>query len=229
MKTSLKLAYLSWKNMVDTAGIGTYLSRVTLLPLMNILLLSTLFTTAKGMNLTMSQLSYQYIYFVPLFSLSAAVSSWEIELINNLGEEYLLHSENIILTRCLQIFAECFFTLVFFTSLLIAAKANLNHILTLFFLFLCFSYIGIILGFGLGFRHEKAINNFLYSITWVLGFGPGPFFSGKVSGIQYLFPGSFALENHFFYENGRLIAYVILFSSFVVYLKKPRRAPLFYR
>lgn len=199
------------------------------LGLLNVALLFALFTTAGGQPFSLSLLAAQYGYFIPLLAMSAAVGSWEIELFGGIGEEYLLRNRWILPSRLLSSLAECLVPCGLF--IVLVATSDLPQkawqVGTAVLMLVVFSLFGSALGFYFGFRHEKAVNNFLVSVTWVLGFGPGPFFGADAAGYRALFPGGFSVTGRFGLEAIKL-GIVAGLAGLLLYLaRRPRRFRFF--
>ncbi|WP_320068103.1 hypothetical protein [Micromonospora sp. RTGN7] len=112
------LATLVLRNRVRQEGLTEYLLRIGPLSILNVLLLAAMFTTAKGTSLDVGLLAAQYVYFVPLLALSAAVGTWEEELFAGLGERYLLRPSWLWRTRFVTATVECVVPAVFFVVLI---------------------------------------------------------------------------------------------------------------
>lgn len=226
-----KLAALVLRNRVRQEGTAQYLLRIGPLSVLNVLLLAAVFTTAKGNSLDADLLAQQYVYFIPLLALSAAVGTWEVELFAGLGESYLLRPSWVWQTRFVSSLVECLIPFAFFV-ILIAASSQVDrwqNLVTALLMLTAFILLGSALGFCLGFRHEKAVNNFLNVIVWILGFGPGPFFGNDTSGLRALFPGAFALRGDFAVEWIRLGCFAVLAIGLVYWGRLPRRQRFFAR
>jgi hypothetical protein len=195
------------------------------LGLLNVALLFALFTTAGGQPFSLTLLATQYGYFIPLLAMSAAVGSWETELFAGIGEEYLLRSRWILPSRLLSSLVECLVPCALF--ILLVATSSLPHkarqLGTAGLMLLVFYLFGSALGFYFGFRHEKAVNNFLVSVTWVLGFGPGPFFGTDATGYRALFPGGFSVTGRFGLEAVKLGVVAGLAGVLLYLARRPRR------
>ncbi|MGC4792167.1 hypothetical protein ACLQ22_30635 [Micromonospora sp. DT178] len=228
---SWNMATLVLRNRIRQEGLTQYLLRVGPLNLLNVLLLAAVFTTAKGRSLDVDLLADQYVYFIPLLALSAAVGTWEVELFAGLGESYLLRPSWLWPTRLVSATVECVVPLVFFVVLISLSSAadRWQHVLTALLMLVVFILVGSALGFCIGFRHEKAVNNFLNVIIWVLGFGPGPFFGNDTSGFRLLFPGGFSLRGEFGAEWVRLACLAVLGMALAYWGRLPRRQPFFAR
>ncbi|MFJ6943280.1 hypothetical protein ACISU4_01230 [Streptomyces wuyuanensis] len=225
------MAELVLRNRVRKEGSGQFISRISVLALLNILLLSALFTTASGRSLDLGMLAQQYGYFVPLLALSAAVGSWEVELFAGLGEAYLQRPRWVWPTRLLVTTVECSVPFVFFVVLTFTTGGpdTLPHLLTMTAMLVSFGALGAALGFCIGFRHEKAVNNFLHLIPWVLGFGPGPFFGQDVTGIAALLPGGFSSRGEFELEWLKLVLVMVLAVVLLHWGSRSRRHRFFSR
>ncbi|WP_328341079.1 hypothetical protein [Micromonospora sp. NBC_00421] len=226
-----RLATLVLRNRIRQEGLTPYLLRIGPLSMLNVLLLAAMFTTANGRSLDLGLLADQYVYFVPLLALSAAVGTWEVELFAGLGEHYLLRPSWVWPTRLVSATVECIVPLVFFVLLIMLTPGGRRwqHVVTALLMLPVFILVGSALGFCLGFRHEKAVNNFLNVIVWVLGFGPGPFFGNDTSGLRVLFPGGFSLRGEFGAEWLRLACLALLGIALARWGRLPRRQPFFAR
>jgi hypothetical protein len=223
--TTWRMSALVLRNRVLREGMSQYLLRVTVLALLNMLLLSGLFTTVAGSTFDFSLLARQYGYFIPLTALSATVGSWEIELFAGLGERYLGHPGWVWRTRLLTTAAECAAPFLLFTIGLVATGAGQlpEQLITLVAMGLVFSLFGSALGFCIGFRHEKAVNNFINLIPWVLGFGPGPFFGKDPYGPAVLLPGGFSAEGRFALEWIKLALIALMAAALLLLGSRARR------
>jgi len=96
-------------------------------------------------------------------------------------------------------------------------------------MFVAFALLGSAIGFATGFRHEKAVNNFLVSVTWVLGLGPGPFFGARVDGWRAIFPGAHALRGEFALEAAKLAGIAAAAFAILALACRPRRTRFFSR
>lgn len=219
------------RNRVRREGYTAFLSRVTLLALLNILLLSALFTTASGNTFDFSMLAGQYVYFIPLLVLSSAVGSWEVELVSGVGERYLQHPRWVLPSRVLVIATECAAPFAFFTALLLVSGGpeTAAHLAIVAGMFVTFAILGAGLGFCVGFRHEKAVNNFVHLAPWLLGFGPGPFFGNEVSGPSVLFPGGFSTQGDFALEWLKLSVFALIGVALLWWGSRSRRHRFFAR
>ncbi len=103
--------------MKQRLGVGSYVFKVGPLALMNILLLSFLFSTVHESTLSVSVLMNQYTYFIPLCALSAAIGTWETELFESLGEMYVLEPHLVLSSRLLQVMVELIVPCGFFLIL----------------------------------------------------------------------------------------------------------------
>ncbi|MFF5176352.1 hypothetical protein ACFY3U_27545 [Micromonospora sp. NPDC000089] len=225
------LAVLVWRNRVRQEGLAQYLLRIGPLSMLNVFLLAAVFTTANRRSLDVDLLTDQYVYFIPLLALSAAVGTWEVELFAGLGEWYLVRPAWVWPTRLLSGAAECLVPVIFFVVLIVVSSDphRWQDLVTALLMLVVFLLLGSALGFCLGFRHEKAVNNFLNVIIWVLGFGPGPFFGNDTSGLRVLFPGGFSLREEFAMEWIRLACLAFLAIALVYWGRVPRRQPFFAR
>ncbi|MCF1598465.1 hypothetical protein [Streptomyces muensis] len=196
------MAELVLRNRIRREGVSQFLLRVSVLALLNILLLSALFTTASGSSFEFDTVARQYGYFVPLLVLSAAVGSWEIELFAGIGESYLQHPKWMWPTRLLVTLVECLVPVAFFAVITVTAGGPdvLAHLFTMALMAVSFGMLGTSLGFCIGFRHEKAVNNFVNLAPWLLGFGPGPYFGNDAFGLSVIFPGGHSNSGEFGYE-----------------------------
>ncbi len=224
-----QIFFLTLKNAVDQIGFWTFISKVTLLRMLNILVLSVIFTTTNHRTIGSEQLALGYSYFIPLIALSAAVAAWETELLANLSEDYVIHNVSMFWTRTATIVAECAFISTLFIALILYSGLGWNHVWVLIQMLVAFSVLGVGLGYLFGFRHEKAVNNFLNAVTWVLGFGPGPFMGHEPKGYQLLFPGGFSLAGNFFFECVKL-SLIFTIALFLIWLgRRPRNDRIFSR
>ncbi|MBA0053683.1 hypothetical protein E0L36_23300 [Streptomyces sp. AJS327] len=224
-------ATLVLRNRVRHEGRGQFLGRIAVLSLLNVLLLGALFTTASGASFELGMLAEQYGYFVPLLTLMAAVGTWEIELWAGVGESYLRNPTWVWPTRLLLTLVEVAVPFVFFVVTLLAVGGPdvLAHLVTATGMLLAFSLLGAALGFCVGFRHEKSVNNFLSLAPWLLGFGPGPFFGNDASGLGLLFPGGFSARGDFVLEWLRLAAVAVLAYALYRWGSRARRHRFFTR
>ncbi|MEU3015909.1 hypothetical protein ABZ635_00745 [Nocardiopsis sp. NPDC007018] len=225
------LARLVLSNRVRREGRAAFLSRVTLLALLNVLLLSALFSTASGNTLDLTLLAGQYCYFIPLLVLSSAVGSWEVELVSGVGERYLQHPFWVLPSRLLVIVTECAAPFALFTALLLATGGEDTgaHLAVAAGMFAAFAVLGAGLGFCVGFRHEKAVNNFVHLAPWLLGFGPGPFFGNEASGPAVLFPGGFSVQGDFALEWVKLAVFALVGVGLLWWGGRTRRHRFFAR
>ncbi|WP_307665681.1 hypothetical protein [Streptomyces sp. V1I1] len=199
MSNAWLMSRLVLRNKIRREGPGQFCSRITILALLNVVLLSALFTTASGSSFDLAMLSQQYTYFIPLLAMTAAVGSWEMELLSGVGERYLQKPSMMWPTRLLIAAVECAVPYLVFIILIgiWGGPDTFSHIVTATLMLVTFSLFGAAFGFCIGFRHEKAVNNFLNYIPWVLGFGPGPFFGNDASGPARLLPGGFSSTGDF--------------------------------
>ncbi|WP_336047949.1 hypothetical protein [Streptomyces sp. CA2R101] len=225
------MAELVLRNRIRREGTGQFLSRITLLALLNILLLSALFTTTSGHSFNFALLSQQYGYFLPLLALQAAVGAWEVELFAGVGEAYLQRPKWVWPTRLLTTAVECAIPYALFIVLIVAVGGPdmSRHLVTATTMLIAFSLLGAALGFCIGFRHEKAVNNFLNLIPWLLGFGPGPFFGNEASGLTLLFPAGFSSRGEFALEWVKLAMLVALAFALLHWGSRARRHRFFAR
>lgn len=225
------LASTVFRNHVAQQGRWTYLLKTVPLCFLNILILSTLFSTARGTAVSLELFASQYTYFVPLLALTSAVGSWETELLTGIGEEYLLRPSRVLSSRLFIAAVEGAFPVALFAGLLVATRNIdlIEHLITLGMMFVCFTLLGAAIGFCLGFRHEKAVNNFLNAVTWVLGFGPGPFFGAHGGGWRSIFPGGFSGEGLFALEWIKLAGFAAIAIAMLYFGRRPRRGRFFSR
>lgn len=226
--SAIKMARLTLLNHIDMIGLRSFLVKAWILNFLNILLFATVFSTAFSGSFSLSQLSMQYVYFVPLTTFSSALGSWETELTHNLGEDYLLRGWAIFPSRIFIALAESMTALLFFAILLLMTGADLKHIITLGLMAFSFTALGSAVGFHFGFRHEKAVNNYLNAAIWVFGFGPGPFFGMHPNKFQLPFPGSSALIGHFSFEWLKLVLFLIV-AIVLFRLSQKRKSYSLYR
>ncbi|MFI9645043.1 hypothetical protein ACIHAA_01910 [Streptomyces sp. NPDC052040] len=227
------LARLLLVSRIRQEGASQFLLRVAPLSLLNILLLFAIFTTADGHALDLTTLTLQYGYFIPLTALSAAVGTWEVELMAGVAEEFLLRPSRGLRARLLTSPVEALPPFALFTVLLLLAPLplaqRLAHLATATGMLVVFLLLGTALGYCFGFRHEKSVNNFLASLTWVLGFGPGPFFGARADGPARLFPGGYSMDGDFGAEWIKLAAFTLLAVGLLYWGSRPRRQRAFTR
>ncbi|MEU6573880.1 hypothetical protein [Streptomyces sp. NPDC046805] len=223
--TTWRMSLLVLRHRIRREGRSSYLLRISVLAVLNTLLLSGLFTTVSGHAFDFGLLSEQYGYFIPLTALSAAVGSWETELFSGLGERYLGHPSWVWRTRLLSVAVECAVPFLLFAVGLAATGADhlTDQLITLVAMGAVFALFGSALGFCIGFRHEKAVNNFINLIPWVLGFGPGPFFGKEAYGPAVLLPGGFSAEGRFGWEWVKLGVIALLAWGLLVAGSRARR------
>lgn len=229
MKTRLFAAWLVFKNSVDQVGLGSYIFKVGPLAVLNIVLLTLLFAPATwaSMDEFVAFLARHYVYFIPLYALSAGLGYWEIELLDGISESYLLGDEVLFSTRVFQVLAEMIVPATFFSILLIYGHQAPIHLAVLGLMSIAYAVTGIGIGFFAGFKTEKSINNMLNLAIWILGFGPGPFFGEKVESYQFLFPGAHALRGEFILEWLLIVLYTALGVLLVRLGKTPKRYRLY--
>jgi hypothetical protein len=223
--TTWRLSVLLVRNRTGREGVSHYLLRVSVLSVLNILLLSGLLTTVSGNAFSMARLAQQYTYFVPLVALTATVGSWETELVSGIGERYVGHTSWIWRSRLVMACVECAVPLCLFTYGLVATRPErlTAHLVTMFGMWLVFGLLGIGLGFWLGFRHEKSVNNLINLMPWVLGIGPGPFFGQEAYGPAVLMPGGFSVTGDFLLEWIKLAGLMALAVYLLVWSSGARR------
>lgn len=218
---------------VRQEGTSQFLVRVVPLSLLNVLLLFAVLATADGRGFDLIGFTLQYGYFVPMTALSAAVGTWEVELVAGVAEEFLLRPSRGLWARLLTSPVEALPPFALFAVLILLAPLpcaqRLAHLAMATGMLVVFLLLGTVLGYCFGFRHEKAVNNFLASVTWVLGFGPGPFFGARTSGVARLFPGGFSIEGDFALEWLKLAAVTLLAGGLLWWGSKPRRQRVFTR
>lgn len=227
MRQYFMLAYLPFKNQIDQTGRVSYGLKVTVFSFLNILLLATLFTRNHGDSLSLELLAAQYIYFIPLIAMSAAVGSFETELYSGIAENLQFAYRQIFITRLFSLSVELIVPFLFYAVLFVLTGAPLGQWLNLIAQCVVFSLLGISIGFFIGFKHEKAINNFLHGITWVLALGPGPFLGVHPKWYQFLFPGSQALQGHYGLELLKLTFYLFIALILFHIGRRPRPYRLF--
>ncbi len=210
-----------------------YGARVVLLALLNVLLLASVFATAGGRSVGAATLVDQYVYFIPLTALTAGVGAWDTEVFAGLADHYLLHPLRALTARLLVGLVESAAPTALFTVLLLTSErtreARAQHLLTAALMLVSFLMLGIALGYCFGFRHEKAVNNFVTSMAWVLGLGPGPFLGSEVSRAGQLFPGGHVLRGDFPGEWTKLLLVVATALGLILWGNLPRRHRSFAR
>lgn len=227
MKTSWLAAVWVLENRCREAGVRAFFGRVVPLALLNILLGASLFSSSGDMVLTAETLALNYVYFVPLLSFLAGLSSFESDLFAGLGEQVLLAPGPMLRARFLLIAVELAAPVALFAGLLAASGQSAAHLGLLCGDALAFAALGLALGLLRGFLHEKSINNMVHASTWLFALGPGPFFGLKASGYHRFFPGGHALAGLWEPEMIKL-AVVIAVSLAVAWLGvRPRRRPLY--
>lgn len=218
---------------VRQEGTSQFLVRVVPLSLLNVLLLFAVFTTADGRGFDLTGFTLQYGYFIPMTALSAAVGTWEVELLAGVAEEFLLRPSRGLWVRLLMSPVEALPPFALFAALIICAPLpgaqRLAHLATAAGMLVVFLLLGTVLGYCFGFRHEKAVNNFLASVTWVLALGPGPFFGARTGGVARIFPGGFSMEGDFAPEWAKLAALTLLAGGLLWWGSRPRRQRAFTR
>lgn len=227
--TALTMADLMVRNQVRKEGGWQFLSRIGPLNILNVLLLSAMFTTAARTSFDLDLLAAQYGYFVPLLALTASTGSWQVELFSGIGEKYLLRARWVWCTRAFTTLVECSLPFTMFVVLIVISdlESRVFHLVTAAAMLICFGMLGTALGFWVGFRHEKAVNNFLNLITWVLGFGPGPFFGKEGVGLTALFPGGFSTKGEFELEWIKLAVLAVAAVVLVSFGSRARRQRFF--
>ncbi|MFG2983264.1 hypothetical protein ACGFYQ_18790 [Streptomyces sp. NPDC048258] len=218
-------------NRARQEGGWQFAARLVPLSLGNILLLFAIFTGASGRGPDLDALALQYGYFIPLTALSAAVGTWEVELFAGVADEYILRPARVMAARVLVGLAESLAPFALFLTVLLVVPVpdRRRHLITATLMLSVFLLLGTALGYCFGFRHEKAVNNFLASVTWVLGFGPGPFFGNEATGALLLFPGGFSLRGDFLLEWLKLGVVLVAAAALLRWGSRPRRHRSFAR
>ncbi|SDT68096.1 hypothetical protein [Actinoplanes derwentensis] len=233
MVTVWRLTRLLLVNRLRQEGAARWVERVVVLNLLNIFVLAAVFATAGGRRLAPDILVTQYSYFIPLAALTAGVGAWETELFAGLADEYLLRPGRGLAARLLLGLVESAAPVVLFLTLLLTSAVTradrLSHLMTAVLMLIVFLLLGTALGYCFGFRHEKAVNNFLTSVAWVLGLGPGPFFQAGDSAILKIFPGGHSLHGQFGPEWGKLAFLLLVGLGLIAWGTAPRRHRSFTR
>lgn len=227
------LAWLLLRGRVRQEGPGHYTARVVVLSLLNVVLFAAVFATAGGGRLDADTLVTQYGYFLALAGLTAGVGAWETEVFAGVADQYLLHPWRALAARLLVGLVESSATAVLFAVLLLCSPAvgvdRPRHLVTAALLLPVFLLLGVALGYCFGFRHEKAVNNFLTSVAWVLGLGPGPFLGSGADGAARFFPGGHALRGDFTGEWTELALVALAALALTAWGNAPRRHRSFAR
>lgn len=227
MRTSWLAASWVLENRWREAGARAFFGRVVPLALLNILLGASLFSSSGDKVLTAETMALNYVYFIPLLSFLAGLSSFESDLFAGLGEQVLLAPGPMLRARLLLIAVELAAPAALFAGLLVASGQHAAHLALLGGYALAFASFGLALGLFRGFLHEKSINNMVHASTWLFALGPGPFFGLKASGYHRFFPGGHALAGSWEPELFKL-ALVVAVSLAVAWLGvQPRRRPLY--
>ena len=221
----LTLARIALSNRIEEGGKRSYFSRIGVLALLNIWVLGMLLTTSQR-GISIQEFSLNYVFFIPLVSLIAGLGAFESELLSGISEWCVLYSRPMILSRVMLVAAEVFAPSALFAGLLIASNHDPLHLFFLIGFVLVFSVLGLGLGIYLGFRHDKSVNNMVHLSTWVLGFGPGPFFGVKAAGYHRFFPGGCLLSGNYGLELFKLAAFLSIGFVLLKQGSRPRSRPL---
>lgn len=227
MRNLILQNWLLFKNTLDQNGVFAFSVRITLFSWLNLIMIALILHPLPEQTELWPYLGSQYIYFLPMLSISAAIASFETELFAGTGEWLLLSAQAARTSRLLKIAAELFVPVLTFIALFIYTQRPWQDWACATLLIIVFVSLGLGIGFLWGFRSEKSINNFCTAMIWIFGFGPGPFMGLNVKWYQSLFPGAQILNGNFIAEFTKLGVYFLIALLLQHLSSNPRRYRFF--
>lgn len=224
----MKYLYLPFTDYVRSMGLKTYLVQIMVHDPLSALILFLVMNPIFAQSWNWTLLAASHVYFIPYFSILAAIGSFENEHFTGVSEELCQKPQISWLTRVPFVLAQTILPVLFFSTLVINFLSHgLIHFTFLILYWILFSTLGVLFVINWGFRKEKSINNVLSLIPWVLALGPGPFLESKNYPWFVIFPGSGLKGGHYGQEMVKLLVVCVLLVLLWSRASSPRRQRVF--